>query len=51
MELLTILAAVVAALVGLDLLAVRFGADSRSAIGDDRARAARSGGRSEGSIR
>ena len=51
MELLTIFAAIVAALVGLDLLAVRFGADSRATIGDDHARSAGFGGRTEGLIR
>ena len=51
MELLTILAALTAALVGLDLLALRRGADSRATIGDDHARSARFGGSSEGFIR
>ena len=51
MDLLTIFAAGVVALVGLDLLAVRFGADSRGTIGDDHARSAGFGGRTEGFIR
>ena len=51
MDLLMIIAAVVAALVGLDLLAVRHGADSRGTIGDDHARSAGFGGRTEGFIR
>ena len=51
MELLTILAAIVAALVGLDLLALRHGADSRDMIDDDHARSAGFGGRTEGLIR
>jgi hypothetical protein len=51
MDLLMILAAVVTALIGLDLLAVRFGADSRGTIADDHARSAGFGGRTEGLIR
>jgi hypothetical protein len=40
MEALNLILAVVAALIGIDLLAARFGADSRDLIGDDRRRPA-----------
>ena len=38
MDALAALIAIVAAIVGFDLAAVRFGADSRESIGDDHAR-------------
>ena len=44
MDVIMIIAAVVATLVGLDLLALRYGADSRGSFRDDPARSAGFGG-------